>query len=49
LYSLTGKELFTSDLSNKTISLNLSEYAEGIYFFTIKDRGIQITKQIIKL
>ena len=49
LYSLKGEELYTIDIQVGDTSIDVSEYAKGMYFFTIEKGRTRITKQVIKL
>jgi len=48
LYSITGQELENLDLQNEFVTLDMSNYVTGLYFFTLENGESRITKKLLK-
>ncbi len=48
LYSLTGQILYTVDVQNEYVSIDISEYAKGVYILAIEKVGVRVVRQVIK-
>ncbi|MEP0265793.1 family 16 glycosylhydrolase [Dokdonia sp.] len=49
VHSLTGQELYITDIQNEDTSIDLSEYAKGVYILTLIKEQVRIIKQVIRL
>jgi len=47
IYSVLGQKVYSSPLTNKRISLNLSALSKGIYMVILNDETTQTTKKLI--